>query len=129
MADTYTLDRTTTVGKLRVLIGDTDVSNGATTALLPDEDLTTFNNLGGGSLFLAAALALLALGSSVPAIAFEGGDISIDKRSLVAERRRLAKEYREFAFSEPAEFVDTFVVRIDKAGVDWSQYINDLDFF
>ena len=129
MADTYTLDRDTIVGRLRVLVGDTDVSDGANTSMLPNEDYTIFNSLAGGNLFLGASLALLALGSSTPAISFEAGDISVDRKMLVAERRRLAKEYRELAYSTPAEFVDSYLVNIDKAGVDWTEYLNSPDIF
>lgn len=123
---TYTYDTSTDIGKIRALVSDTDISGFDETALLADEEITVFKNLGGGNLLLAAAVALRAMGAAVTAISFTAGDISVDKRSVSRERRMLAATYEKIAYSTPAEHIDSVVYNITRFGLDKSEYINDL---
>ena len=122
---TYTHDTDTDTGKLRALVSDTDVSGLDETALLSDEELTVFKNLAGGNLLLGAAIALRAMGAGVPAVSFEAGDVTINKREISRERRMLADSYQKLAYSIPAEYVDSVVYEISRFGIDKSEYVND----
>lgn len=126
---TYTYDTTTTVGKIRTLIFDTDIGNSGANAYFSDEEINVFHGLTSGNLLLSAAMALRAMGASVPAIMYQAGDVTIDKRKISDARMRLAESYEKTAYSTPAEYVDSVIYNINKFGNDLSEYINDPDIF
>jgi len=92
---TYTYDITNTVGKIRLIIGDTDVSP-STDAVFTDEELTYFYTTE-GSINLAAAMALEAWAAKYTASpdSEKIGDYSysqknVDKMLALATRLREA---------------------------------------
>lgn len=80
---TWTYDLTTNVGKLRLMIGDTDIVP-TTDAQFTDEELTYFLTANGGNLNLAAAAALEAwIGKlSREPTAEKIGDYSYTKKAI-----------------------------------------------
>ena len=125
----YTYDVTTTIGKIRALVNDRDVSGDGDTAVLTDEEIEAFSSMAGGNVFYAAALALRTLADTVAPIAFRSGDFQLDKREIGRMRERLADKYEKLAYSTPAEYVDSVVYEIDQFGQDRSEYINDPDYW
>lgn len=103
MAATY--DLATSVGKVRLLINDIDITD----AHFTDEEITVFLTMASNSVYLAAAYALEAWAASLAdSITTEKiGDYSYSKQSA-ARKLSLAKQYREaeaetpyFTWAEP----------------------------
>lgn len=103
MAATY--DITTDRGKVRMLIGDTDVAD----AHYTDAEIDAFLSMSGGSVYLAAAIALEAWAATETANLDSEhiGDYAYT-RGAVNKKLTLAKEYRKndeenpaFEWSEP----------------------------
>ena len=90
MSVTYNL--TTDVGRVRLLIPDTDI----TAALFTDAEIAAFLDLEGGTIRLAAAQALDTLASSETMIlkVVRTLDVSTDGAKVGAELRARAKELR-----------------------------------
>lgn len=90
MAATY--DLTTTVGKIRLLIHDTDVS--AAKVTFSDDELTFFYTEG-GSLYAGAALALRSWAAKLSRQekSVRLGEWQGDKKDPVSEMLKLAEEY------------------------------------
>ena len=90
MSVTYNL--TTDVGRVRLLIPDTDI----TAALFTDAEIAAFLDLEGGTIRLAAAQALDTLASSETLIlkVVRTLDVSTDGAKVGAELRARAKELR-----------------------------------
>lgn len=104
----YTYDITNNIGKLRLMIGDTDITP-TTDAQFTDEELQYFITLHSGNLNLAAADALGAwIGSLTREFKSEKiGDYSYTRDSI-ANMNKLKKEYEDkdketpvFEWSEP----------------------------
>lgn len=95
MAATY--DLTTDIGKVRLLINDTDVSN----AHFTDEEITAFLDIN-SSINIAAALALESWAASLTESAEKEsiGDYSYSKKSA-SNKLMLAKQLRENEANEP----------------------------
>jgi len=91
---TYTYDATTSNGRVRLLIGDTDISP-TTDAQFSDEEITAFLALSGGSVLLAASYALESwAGALSGALTSEKiGDYSYNKKE-VDVKMALALKYR-----------------------------------
>ena len=92
---TYTYDLTGNIGKVRLMIGDTDISP-TTDAHFSDEEIQAFLTMAGSSLLLASSFALEAWSSSVTD-GFKSekiGDYSYSKDESAA-KMALAKKYRD----------------------------------
>jgi hypothetical protein len=98
---TYTKDITTLTGKIRYLVGDTDM----TSPNFSDEELQGFYSLTpDGSIYLACALALDSLASSA-AINLTNvtlGTLKIDETSKVEELKLQAARFRDLEYNTPA---------------------------
>ena len=92
MAHTY--DLSTDIGKVRLLIGDTDITP-TTDAQFSDEELQVFLDLG-GSVFMGAAKALEAWAGSLSGdlLSEKIGDYSYTKKT-VADKLALAAQYKK----------------------------------
>jgi len=100
MAHTYVL--TTPIGKLRLLIGDTDIEP-ITDAQFSNEELQVFLDLASNSLLLAASYALESWASAITS-ALTGeriGDYSYTSKDAET-KMALAKKYRAEDGSTPA---------------------------
>ena len=99
MAATY--DLTTDVGKVRLIIGDTDVTP-ATDAVFTDAELTYFLTVNSSSINLAAADALEAWMAKYAASpdSEKIGDYSYSQK-IVDKMNKLRNELREKEFSSP----------------------------
>lgn len=99
MAHTY--DVTTDIGKLRLLIGDTDITP-TTDAQFSDEELQAFLDMASSDLLMAASYALEAWASTVTANmkSEKIGDYSYS-RDEAKSKMDLAKKYRDEASSTP----------------------------
>jgi len=100
MAATYDLN--TNIGKVRLLISDTDVTP-ATDAHFTDEEITAFLTMASRSIYLAAAFALEAWAASLTESAESEkiGDYAYTKKQA-ANKLALAKRYRETEAETPA---------------------------
>jgi len=97
---TTTYDITTDVGKVRLLIGDTNIAD----AQFSDEEIQIFLDLNDGSLYLAAANALEAWASQI------SSDIDSEKianysytRKSVDNKMKLAAQYRTIESETPIQ--------------------------
>jgi len=97
---TTTYDITTDVGKVRLLIGDTDIAD----AQFTDEEIQIFLDLNDDSLYLASANALEAWASNISgSIDTEKiGDYSYSKKS-VDNKMKLAAQYRTIESETPIQ--------------------------
>jgi len=95
----YTYTSGTNIAKIRDLIGD---NGGASTAILTDEEITTFLSLTSNSLYLTAAIALIRIAASKSLLAKKktAGNYSEDLTVIARECRETAKMYREMAADE-----------------------------
>lgn len=89
-----TIDYTTDIGKIRLLVGDT-----ATTAIFSDTQYNAFLAVEGDDIRLAAAQALDAIASSKAMLARKAkiGNLSLDETSVAKELRERASSLREQA--------------------------------
>jgi len=103
MAATY--DLATDIGKVRLLIDDTDIAD----AHFTDEEITAFLTMASDSVNLAAAIALESWASSLSETAESEtiGDYKYVKK-LIANKLALAQRYRENSSNEP--------------DIDWSSF-------
>lgn len=92
---TATYDLTTDVGKVRLLIADTDVTPAAD-AHFTDEELETFLELADDDIYIAAALALESWAATMTAHmeSEKIGDYSYTRKQ-VENKLALAKQYRD----------------------------------
>jgi len=98
---TATYDIATDIGKVRLLIGDTDVTP-ATDAHFTDEEIQAFLTLYGDVLMAASYLLESWAASLAGAMKSEHiGDYSYSK-DAVADKINLAKKYRDEANTQPA---------------------------
>ncbi len=97
----FTYDVTTDRGKVRLLIGDTDITP-TTDAQFSDEEIQAFLDLASGSLLMAASYALESWASAVSGnMKTERiGDYSYGKDEAKT-KSDLAKKYREEDASKP----------------------------
>ncbi len=112
MAHTY--DLTTSIGKVRLNIGDTDIDP-TSDAQFSDEELQVFLTASGGSVPIAGAMALEAWATTLARneTSEKMGDYSYTKKD-VANMLKLAERLRKSAATNPvmdwAEFNNTGVV-------------------
>ena len=98
---TYTYDTTTYIGKVRLLIGDTDISP-TTDAHFSDEEIQAFLTMASNSILLAASYALESWASAESGglTSEKIGDYAYTKKSA-ENKMALAKKYRDEDASSP----------------------------
>lgn len=91
---TYTFSPSTSdVDRLRLMLGDTDVSNGGANCIFADQELTYFNTEGNGNWHLAAHHACVAAASKYSQMADKTlGPMSIKYGQIAESFRKQAKE-------------------------------------
>lgn len=121
MTATYVL--TTSIGKVRLLIGDTDVVP-ETDAYFTDEEITAFLTMESNSVNLAAAVALesWAAAYAPTADAEKMGDYSYSHK-IVDKMNKLAKELREKEASSPV----LEIAEMDLTGVEDTTVSEDIE--
>ena len=121
MAHTY--DLTTNTGRVRLMIGDTDIVP-TTDAQFSDEEIAVFLSLASNSLLLAASYALEAWASTVTAglTSEKIGDYAYTRKEADA-KMALAKKYRE----EDAMYPSLTWAEMDLSGVDDTTVSEDLE--
>ncbi len=99
---TATYDLTTAIGKVRLLISDTDITP-ASDAHFTDEELQIFLDLADDDVYIAAALALESWATSLKSTYTSEriGDYSYSKKSI-DDMLALAQRYRDASSSGPA---------------------------
>lgn len=105
-----TVDTTTDIGKIRLLISDVD----EVTPILEDTQITAFLAMEGGSLRLGAALALEAIARSEALLskAITVGDLTTNGPALAAELRASAKLLRDQAPQDTAANTGTALLPV-----------------
>lgn len=99
----YTYDTTTDIGRVRLLIGDTDIVP-TTDAQFTDEEITAFLALANSSVLLAASYALESWAASLTDTSLKSekiGDYSYSK-DVIGAKTALAKKYRDEDAATPA---------------------------
>jgi len=99
---TWTYDVATDIGKVRLLIGDTDIVP-TTDAQFTDEEITAFLTLVDSSIYLAAAMALESWAATLTE-SMESekiGDYGFSRKSA-ANKLALAERYRKSEAETPA---------------------------
>ena len=99
---TYTFDVTDNIGKVRLLIGDTDIVP-TSDAQFSDEEINAFLSMASNSLLLAASYALEAWAATLTGDydSEKIGDYSYTNKKA-ANKTALAKKYREEDAESPA---------------------------
>ncbi len=97
----YTYDVTNDIGKVRLLIGDTDITP-TTDAQFNDEEIQAFLDLASGSLLGGASYALEAWASAISGNITQEriGDYSYTKKDAET-KTKLAEKYRKEEASNP----------------------------
>ena len=99
---TWTYDLATDIGKVRLLIGDTDIVP-TTDAHFTDEEITAFLTMASNSIYLAAAMALEAWAATLTSSMTSEhiGDYSYSKKEM-DDKLALAQRYRDMEAETPA---------------------------
>lgn len=121
MAHTY--DLTTNIGKVRLLIGDTDIVP-TTDAQFSDEEIQVFLTMASSSILIAAGYALEAWASALTdSLTSERiGDYAYTKKEADT-KRALAMEYKKQAATSPAfEWAE-----MDLSGVEDTTVSEDIE--
>lgn len=97
----YTYNLSTNIGKVRNLIDDTTEA----TALLSDEEITSFLSMRSNDLYQTAAICLIRIAASKSLLAKKkkAGNYSEDLTAIAKNFRETAKMYNEMALDIPAD--------------------------
>jgi hypothetical protein len=111
MADSYTYEPSTPRGKVRLLIGDTDVET-PDVQLFTDEEIDAFLSMEDQEAAPAAALALEAIAANQVMVlkVIRTQDLSTDGAAVARELRQQARQLREDA---------------DAGSFDWAELVVD----
>lgn len=123
----FTFDPTTTRGKVRLLLGDTNTSE-IPKQIFSDAEIDAFLSLENNEVYVAAAAGAesIAANKAKSAIMWEALDEELDMRDVPKHYLALAKIWRERGTSgEPFEEMDTLDYRISPFGRDESEYVGD----
>ncbi len=126
MAATY--DLSTNNGKVRLLIGDTDVTPAAD-ADFTDEELAVFLSMAGNSLNLAGALALESLAASNARLALKIKSMNWEKDTtqVAKELRAQAKALRDAEEAIPATaYAEQTLTDFNETNIVDSEALRDL---
>ena len=123
----FTYDTTTSRGRVRLLIGDTNASD-ASKQIFDDDEIDAFLSLGDNEVYAASApacrsLATAAAGSSLVMKAEKL--LELDRRSVSAHFRLMVAEFEEKANAGPYEEIDSMAYSVDHFGHDTSEYVGD----
>lgn len=124
----FTLDPTTNRGKVRLLIGDTDLVTAAN-QIFSDAEIDAFLELESNDVYMAAAVACRGIAASAArsAIAWKSLDLSVDKKDVPKHFMALGSEFKARAQAGvPWEEIDAYDIRISDFGVDSSEYVGDV---
>ena len=124
----FTYDPTTDRGKVRLLLGDTDTATVAH-QIFSDAEIDAFLSIESSEVYAAAAAGCesLAAASTHSAIVIRAGRIlHLDLGKVPEHYRALAETYRKRSVSGPSEEIDSMDYRVDRFGVDSSEYVGDV---
>ena len=124
----FTYDSTTSRGRVRLLVGDTDTAD-STKQIFTDAEIDAFLAMESNEIYAAAAAACESLAASTArsAIRYKAEKLlEIDRKDVPMHFRALATRYRERAMAEPTEEFDSFDYAIDAHGGDLSEYVGDV---
>ncbi|MEE8551467.1 MAG: hypothetical protein V3T08_09480 [Gemmatimonadota bacterium] len=123
----FTYDTTTSRGRVRLLVSDTDTAD-ATKQIFTDAEIDAFLAFENNEIYAAAAAACesLAANTARSAILYRAEKLlAIDRKNVPMHFRALAKMYRERSVSAPAEEIDSMDYSIGPFGDDRSEYVGD----
>ena len=124
---TFTYSPTTSRGRVRLLLGDTNTAE-SNKQIFTDAEIDAFLSIESNEVYAAAAAGAesIAASTSRSAIAWEALGTDLDLRDVPKRYLDLAKTWRARATSgEPWEEVDTLDYVITRFGGDASEYIGD----
>ena len=124
----FTFDPTTSRGKVRLLISDTDDVTEAN-QVFTDAEIDAFLALESNDVYAAAASACqsMAANASRSAIRYIAERIlEIDRQKVPDHFRKLAQMYRDRSMAAPGEEMDSAAYEIGTFGGDGSEYIGDV---
>ena len=123
----FTYDPTTSRGKVRLLVADTDEET-QTNQIFTDAEVDAFLVLENNEVHTAAAAACESIAASTArsAIAWKALNESIDKKSIPDLFMKLATKYRKRAALGVSEEVDSFDYTLSQFGEDISEYVGDI---
>lgn len=124
----FTFDPTTSRGKVRLLVSDTDDVTAAN-QVFTDAEIDAFLALESNDIYGAAAAACqsMAANASRSAIRYIAERIlEIDRQKVPEHFRKLAQMYRERSIAAPGEEMDSADYLIGTFGGDGSEYIGDV---
>ena len=124
----FTYDTTTTRGRVRLLIADTDTSD-STKQIFTDSEIDAFLALENNEVYGAAAAACESLSASTArsAVMYRAEKLfEIDRKQLPEHFRSLANMFRDrMTAGDPFEEIDSMDFRMDTYGTDRSEYVGD----
>jgi hypothetical protein len=124
---TFTLDPTTSRGRVRLLIGDTDTEKAAN-QIFSDGEIDAFLDLESQDVYAAAAAACRALAASSTrsAIAWRSMKSSMDQKDIPKRYAELGDTYaKKSTAGSPWEEMDSLDYRIGPYGGDGSEFVGD----
>ena len=123
----FTYDSTTSRGRVRLLLSDTDTTD-ATKQIFTDAEIDAFLALGSNEVFDAAAMGCRSIAASTgrAAVAYRAVGMSIERSKIPDVFMKLAEQYEKRVMSEPSEFFDHVDDNVNVYGVDDSEYSGDL---
>lgn len=124
----FTFDPTTSRGRVRLLIADTDDVTAAN-QVFTDAEIDAFLALEDGEVYAAAASAAesMAANASRSAIRYKAEKIlEIDQKDVPKHFLALAKSLRARSIAGPGEEIDSVEYNIGTFGNDGSEYIGDV---
>lgn len=125
----FTLDVSTTRGRVRLLIGDTDTVTAAN-QIFTDAEIDAFLALD-AEVYGAAALAMRAMAASAArcAVAYKllGNNIDIDRRDIAKRFMEIAKSYMDERDSGGGFALVPIAWAVNQAGIDETDYDDTYD--
>lgn len=121
----FTLDDTTSRGRVRLLAADVDTTKAAN-QIFTDSEIDAFLALANQNVWQAAAHACRSIAASRArvAIAYRALGTSIDMKEIPKHFMALAEAYEKRAM-EPSEEIDSMDYEISRWGRDLSEYVGD----
>lgn len=125
----FTYDTTTSRGRVRLKIGDTDTSD-STKQIFDDDEIDAFLAMENNEVLGAAAAACESLASATArsAVMYRAVRLlEIDRRQMPQHFRALAEQFRKQMNEQtPSEHIDSFDHVIGDFGGDGSEYVGDI---